>query len=490
VGLALSVVYQERFSLHSRIVYPLLVYSAIFLITTLLTLATDFNGSPLFAVTLLAVTLSGICGAVLSGGLFSMSAVFPPSYTAALMTGQALAGVVVSLSDMLTTYAGEQPQDFCSSSLSGDDGASAPSACAYKTNYSALAYFLIATLVLLVSAMLQYVLMKLPFTVYLMRRQGWDWMSKDHGMRRLSHAAVAAASASSSGGIHDRLLDPSSPGSSNASFRGSDVGVSGAEILSRLHSSAPASSRRLDPGEGQSVNQAGEADDEAPFDVDAAGQSGAVSFHSSRLRRDPSFDRLDSEAQASLDVGGVGFPTILRVGRAVLQPALAAMFTFTVTLSVFPALTVFLQSQSRCKESSPRLLNDLYVPLFFLLYNAGDFTGRVLAGWVQALGPRSILPAALARAAFVPLFLLCNNANSQLPVVFASDAWPISFMVLMAVSNGYVASSAMMLGPSLVDSRDKNLAGTVMIFTLTLGLMIGSVLSFSVVSASQGGVSR
>jgi equilibrative nucleoside transporter 1/2/3 len=130
------------------------------------------------------------------------------------------------------------------------------------------------------------------------------------------------------------------------------------------------------------------------------------------------------------------------------------------------------------------------VPLFFLLYNAGDFTGRVLAGWAQVLGPRTILPAAIARAAFVPLFLLCNNANSQLPVVFASDAWPISFMVLMAISNGYVASSAMMLGPSLVDSRDKNLAGTVMIFTLPLGLMIGSVLSFSVVSASQGGVSR
>ena len=39
IGLALSVVYQERFSLHSRIIYPLLLYGFIFALTTLLVLA-------------------------------------------------------------------------------------------------------------------------------------------------------------------------------------------------------------------------------------------------------------------------------------------------------------------------------------------------------------------------------------------------------------------------------------------------------------------
>jgi hypothetical protein len=61
-------------------------------------------------------------------------------------------------------------------------------------------------------------------------------------------------------------------------------------------------------------------------------------------------------------------------------------------------------------------------------------------------------------------------------------------MILMAFSNGYVASSAMMIGPGLVQGSDRNLAGTLMIFSLTLGLMLGSVFSFSVVDISQGRV--
>jgi len=210
IGLALSVVYQERFSLHSRIIYPLLLYGFIFALTTLLVLAKDFNGDPLFWVTMVSMTLSGMCGAVLSGGLFSMSAVFPPSYTAALMTGQALAGVVVSVADMLTSLAGKQPDSFCatddtsSESSSSSSSSSSSPACSYDVNYSALVYFLIATLVLLTSAGLQYLMMKLPFTEFYMRRQGWNWMSSELSER----ISVAYQAVTTNGGDTGKLLDP------------------------------------------------------------------------------------------------------------------------------------------------------------------------------------------------------------------------------------------------------------------------------------------
>jgi len=495
VGLALSVVYQERFTLHSRIIYPLLAYGAIFTLTTLLVLSQNFNGNPFFFVTILAVTLSGVCGAILSGGLFSMSAVFPPAYTAALMTGQAVAGVVVSSSDMITSLLGKQPENFCGESDPSGNSAinstipatTGDEICSYTVNYSAFAYFLIATVVLFASAALQYLLMKLPFTEFHMRRQGWNWMSSELS-ERISVAYQTIATGETQ---KERLLDPllryfsagSSPASSSASVHGLETGANPTVDKPAAGSAVGGGSRApSSPGRraGEPAFNPMTLNDEA---------SVAVSFHDSRLRRNPSLERQGEEMQASVEMGGISIQTIMRVGRSVNRPAFAAMFCFVVTLAVFPALTVFLRSEHKCEgNSTSRIFNDLYVPLFFLLYNAGDFSGRLVAGWYQMFNESNIIYPALLRIVFIPLFLLCNNEGTQVPVVFESDGWPITFMVLMAFSNGYVASSAMMIGPSIVDSRDKNLAGTIMIFCLTLGLMLGSIFSFSVVDISQGRV--
>lgn len=453
LGLALSVVYQERFTLHSRIVYPLLVYSLIFSVTTVLVLVPGFNGAPLFWLTSFCVTLTGLCGAVLSGGLFSMSAVFPPSYTAALMSGQALAGMVVSVSDLLTSWAGRQPEGFCG------DAAATTSVCHYTINVAAFAYFLIATLILLFAALLVYVLMKLPFTVHHMRRADWEWRSSGLSDRIHSTALTTSVNEPLLGGMATApALLAGAASSSSLAHRNS------------LHSSAAAS--------GSSSSN----------DLETSVAS-AVSFHSSKLRRSPSLERLDSELQASVEKGGISFSTILRVLRVVSVPAFAACFNFIVTLSIFPALTVFLRSEHKC-EDDVRLYNDLYVPFYFLLFNTGDFLGRVVAGWVQVFRGSNVWIPAVLRIVFIPLFLFCNNTGSQLPVVFRGDVYPILFMVLFAFSSGYTASSAMMLGPTLAQHSDKNLAGAIMIFCLTLGLMGGSVLSFAVVDISQGRISR
>ena len=71
---------------------------------------------------------------------------------------------------------------------------------------------------------------------------------------------------------------------------------------------------------------------------------------------------------------------------------------------------------------------------------------------------------------------MCNvAANSQLPLVFNSDFFPIFFMVIFAISNGYVASSCMMVGPQMVNVNDAPMAGNIMIFCLTAGLMMFSL---------------
>lgn len=52
------------------------------------------------------------------------------------------------------------------------------------------------------------------------------------------------------------------------------------------------------------------------------------------------------------------------------------------------------------------------------------------------------------RVLFVPLFMLCHvPERSRLPVLFPQDAYFITFMLLFAVSNGYLMSLTMCLAP-------------------------------------------
>lgn len=158
IGLAIAVVIQERLTMQQKIAYPLMLYSVIFGITTLLVTIQDMDASLLFYLTLISAFLSGSVGAVLSGGLFSLGAMFPPAYTGALMNGQGLAGLTVSASALLTSLA-TAPVDECE-----DDGATDDGDCDNSLNVSALAYFLIATIVLLSCAVTFYWLRNMSFT--------------------------------------------------------------------------------------------------------------------------------------------------------------------------------------------------------------------------------------------------------------------------------------------------------------------------------------
>jgi len=134
-------------------------------------------------------------------------------------------------------------------------------------------------------------------------------------------------------------------------------------------------------------------------------------------------------------------------------------------------------------RSDQRFFNDLFVPFGFLMFNGFDFLGRMLSGIFPINNDKKKLKGFLTlgcavRVVFFPLFLLCNVSGTQLTVAFDNDFFPIAFMSIFAVSNGYISSLCMMLGPQLVPPEEQELAGNVMIFFLSAGLMAGSALSF------------
>ena len=63
---------------------------------------------------------------------------------------------------------------------------------------------------------------------------------------------------------------------------------------------------------------------------------------------------------------------------------------------------------------------------------------------------------------------------------FEDDFWPIFFMCLLSVSNGYVASLEMMNAPGQAPDGEQSRAGTNMAFFLVMGIFLGSIFSFLV----------
>lgn len=86
----------------------------------------------------------------------------------------------------------------------------------------------------------------------------------------------------------------------------------------------------------------------------------------------------------------------------------------------------------------------------YLLFNFGDYVGRILAGWLKKplKQPKLIAAFTLARMAFLPAFLLCNITQKHpLPVLIHSDWIFITMMAFFAVSNGYIANICLLAIP-------------------------------------------
>jgi hypothetical protein len=206
-------------------------------------------------------------------------------------------------------------------------------------------------------------------------------------------------------------------------------------------------------------------------------------------------------------------------------------FVFLITLSVFPGITSEIRSKhnlenARCPKAGRFYGAGVWQAMFFLLFNGGDTIGRLLAAARQCINPQYVYLLSVGRFVFVPLFLLCNVAASTPSVApsggggnhsgvtpsaepaarftsfysanfvgvvdselfsrdprlgyFENDAWPIMFMLLLSVSNGYVASLEMMNAPARAPDGQQSRAGTNMAFFLVMGIFLGSVFSFPV----------
>lgn len=104
VGLCLTIFYQRRIGLHFRVTAPLLLLLVIFLLTAAL-VPMPASGETIFAVTMLCIAITAAMTALIQSSIFGLSGMLPPRYTQAVMSGQALGGLCVSLINVITIAA-------------------------------------------------------------------------------------------------------------------------------------------------------------------------------------------------------------------------------------------------------------------------------------------------------------------------------------------------------------------------------------------------
>ncbi|XP_051231277.1 equilibrative nucleoside transporter 2 isoform X2 [Dicentrarchus labrax] len=168
--------------------------------------------------------------------------------------------------------------------------------------------------------------------------------------------------------------------------------------------------------------------------------------------------------------------SVIEVFKKIWVMAFCVTFVFTVTLSVFPAVT------ADVRTSFPGKWERFFISVCcFLTFNLNDWFGRTITTVIRWPCKESRLFPALvvSRVVFIPLLMLCNVQNrSYLPVLFSHDAAFAFIMAVFSVSSGYFVCLSMSYAPQLVEPKDAETAGALMTFFLALGLSIGASLSF------------
>ncbi|XP_060648233.1 equilibrative nucleoside transporter 1 [Drosophila nasuta] len=180
---------------------------------------------------------------------------------------------------------------------------------------------------------------------------------------------------------------------------------------------------------------------------------------------------------------GVPLEPILRqVMSKIYIHVVCLALLYATTLSVYPAVTILMQSEYSANHTE---WSDVYyLPVVnYLFFNCGDYFGRLIAGFLERpTNQHTTLLLTVVRIILVPCFLLSNSSEHHfLPILVQHDYTFITMIIVFALSNGYLTNILLIMAPRSVEQHEKELASSIMAASLSVGMAIGSVLSLAFV---------
>ncbi|XP_019176628.1 PREDICTED: equilibrative nucleotide transporter 1-like [Ipomoea nil] len=139
---------------------------------------------------------------------------------------------------------------------------------------------------------------------------------------------------------------------------------------------------------------------------------------------------------------------------------------YVVTLSIFPGYIT--------EDVHSEILGDWFPILLITSFNLFDLVGKSLTAIYVIENSKVAIGASFARLLLLPLFYGCIHG----PRMFRTEVPVTVLTCLLGVTNGYLTSVLMMLGPKTVELQHAETAGIVLVLFLVIGLAIGSVASW------------
>ena len=438
------------------VLVPLAIYVAVFLGQSIGVSITHISPHIFERLTLLSMGLCGACGATATAGILAMAGLFPSSIgVGPFMAGQSFGGVAVSLANFVAAT-WEDPESFRQIHCNETDvnttmtttaittTNTAADTCMPYTHFDAavFGYFFAGAIVLFAS---------LCGYIYI------DHYQK----RRHRNEYEAVGEAQNSAAVNLAAAD---------------------ESLLTVDQS---------PRVGlEMTTDANLGDDDRPTDPTTGSLDGfhGAAFHKNEVPESFLSETMEENQGDSLvfhnDDQSSSHNETAQVWQKVRQPALCIYLVFTVTLALFPGWISQLQSTQQCKSRS-RWDNDLYTPMAFVLFNTFDLVGRILASYVPVTRIRNV-SRKLASGAFLrflcfPLLSMCVGGTSS-RVEIPSNLYSLIAQILFATSNGFLVTLAFIYAPSVLPptTHVQERSAELLNFSLSLGLLSGSFLSFAV----------
>ena len=149
----------------------------------------------------------------------------------------------------------------------------------------------------------------------------------------------------------------------------------------------------------------------------------------------------------------------------------AIIIVYLVTLTIFPGIESEIHS---CR------FGDWFPIILMAIFNLTDFFGKLMSTLFFRINHRYLLLIAFGRFILIPLFvwsILSHQQNEEQPF-FANAFWPISFTILLGITNGVFGSLPMILAPFKVNEQWREITGNLMTFSYIIGLTAGSFCSY------------
>lgn len=139
---------------------------------------------------------------------------------------------------------------------------------------------------------------------------------------------------------------------------------------------------------------------------------------------------------------------------------------YVVTLAIFPGYIT--------EDVHSQILADWYPIILITSYNVFDLIGKSLTSIYVIENSKVAIGASFVRLLFFPVYLACLHGP-----MFLRTEIPVTIVTcLLGLTNGYLTSCLMMVGPKTVPLQHAETAGIVLVFFLVFGLAIGSVVSW------------